>query len=65
MRSIVGELEAMLINLLYDGRILVNIRRPSFAQAQEWQQVTRRNYKAPGICHRVAPDWFAKTELLR
>lgn len=64
MQSIVGELEAMLVNLLYDGRTLINIQRPCFSQAQEWDQVTRKNYKAPGNCHRVAPDWFPSPDLL-
>jgi len=65
MRTIVGELEALLVNLLYDGRALVNIQRPRFLRAQQWEQVTRRNFQSPGICHRVATDWFARPELLK
>lgn len=65
MRSIIGELEALLVNLLYDVRVLVNIQRPRFSRAHQWEQVTRRNVRSPGICHRVAPDWFARSDLLR
>jgi len=65
MKSVVGELEAILVNLLYDSRVLVNIQRPRFSEAQQWEQVTRKNFQSPGICHRAAPDWFARPELLK
>ena len=58
MGSIVGELEALLVNLIYDGRMVVNIQRPKFPQAREWHQVTSSNFRSPGICHRVDPEWF-------
>lgn len=64
MGSIVSELETLLVNLIYDGRLVSNIQRPTFPKAQEWQQVTRTNFRAPGICHRVDPSGFAKPEWL-
>ncbi|WP_298885136.1 hypothetical protein [uncultured Serinicoccus sp.] len=64
MQQIVGELEALLVNLIYDGRLVSNIRRPKFPVAKEWEQVTRTNFRSPGICHRVDPTWFAKPEWL-
>jgi hypothetical protein len=64
MGHIVGELEALLVNLIYDGRLVSNIRRPQFPVAKEWEQVTATNFRAPGICHRVAPEGFAKSEWL-
>lgn len=65
MRDIVGELEALLVNLIYDGRLVSNIQRPKFSQAKQWEQVTAVNFRAPGICHRVDPQPFARSERLR
>ena len=48
MRQIVGELEALLVNLIFDGRLVSNIQRPKFDVAKEWQQVTAINFRAPG-----------------
>ncbi|WP_404385300.1 hypothetical protein LL946_04775 [Knoellia locipacati] len=59
MRHIVGELEALLVNLIFEGQLVSNIQRPQFAVAKEWQQVTATNFRASGICHRVDPIWFA------
>ena len=64
MHHIVGELEALLVNLIFDGRLVSNIQRPQFAVAREWSQVTRPNFRSPGICHRVDPGGFAKPEWL-
>jgi hypothetical protein len=57
MSSVVGELEALLINLMID-KSLVNIQRPSFPHADQWKQIGAQNYNAPGICHRVAREPF-------
>lgn len=65
MRDIVGELEALLVNLIYDGRLVSNIQRPRFAEGKEWAQIVAANYRAPGICHRVEPQRFARPEWLR
>lgn len=58
MKDIVGDLEALLVNLMID-RFLVNIQRPRFPQAVNWQQVVQQNYRSPGICHRVDRAAFA------
>ncbi|KRC53367.1 MULTISPECIES: hypothetical protein [unclassified Nocardioides] len=60
MKPVLGELEALLVNLIYDGRLVSNIQRPRFPHAKEWTQVTLGNFGAPGICHRVDPALFAK-----
>jgi hypothetical protein len=57
MRSVVGELEALLVNLMID-KSLVNIQRPRFPGAEAWTQVVSQNYTQPGICHRVDRSWF-------
>ena len=65
MQSIVGELEALLINLLYDGNRVVNIQRPRFSNALEWTQVVRSNFRPSGICRRVSPEGFVdKSQLM-
>lgn len=60
MKPVLGELEALIVNLIYDGRLVSNIQRPKFPKAREWTQVTLGNFRAPGICHRVDPGQFAK-----
>lgn len=60
MKSVLGELEALIVNLIYDGRLVSNIQRPRFPKAKEWTQITLSNFRAPGICHRVDPEPFAK-----
>ncbi|WP_156971529.1 hypothetical protein [Knoellia sinensis] len=65
MHHIVGELEALLINLIFDGRLVSNIQRPQFPVGKEWTQVVGRNFRAPGICHRVDANGFSSPELLR
>ena len=64
MRHIVGELEALLVNLIFDGRQVANIQRPGFAVAKEWDQVTASNFRVPGLCHRVDPTGFANPDRL-
>lgn len=49
MRHIVGELEALLVNLIFDGRLVSNIQRPKFAVAKHWEQITAQNFRSPGI----------------
>ena len=58
MDGIVGELEALLVNLMIDTS-LVNIQRPKFSQAKQWTQIEKQNYRSPGVCHRVERSGFA------
>lgn len=57
MQAIVGELEALLVNLMIDTS-LVNIQRPRFPSAAMWTQITKQNNRSPGICHRVDREAF-------
>lgn len=57
MNGIVGELEALLVNLMIDTS-LVNIQRPNFSEALQWTQIIKQNYRSPGICHRVERTGF-------